>query len=207
MNTITKHLCSIEEKVINQSGKTLLDSTAMEHQESHWSSGLIEKYLGGILVFNAHEDLVYANQLAHEILCQLHRDGHLRQSIPEEILYIFRSLNTSRTLFPQQNWLTEFDIFTNSAAIIHIRSRWLNVAHIDHACLMLILEDRQKAIANIYLQEADKHGLTPREKDVWLLHHKGNTYKQIAEELGITPNTVKKHMRSIHAKTKAKVEG
>lgn len=177
----------------------------LKGKESHWDGGLIEQYLGGILVFTDQIELIYVNQLAQDILCQLTQASFDEQLIPEEILHICRSLIKSRTLFPEQNWLTEFDIFTSSSTTLHIRSRWLNVDNINHACLMLILEDRQKAIINIYLNEAEKYGLTPREKDVWLLHHKGHTYKQVAKELGITPNTVKKHMRSIHAKTKADV--
>jgi DNA-binding CsgD family transcriptional regulator len=35
---------------------------------------------------------------------------------------------------------------------------------------------------------------------VWLLQQNNYTYKQIAAELGITPNTVKKHVRNIYAK-------
>jgi RNA polymerase sigma factor (sigma-70 family) len=72
--------------------------------------------------------------------------------------------------------------------------------------LLLTIEDRQQAIINLVLEEADRYGLTPREKNVWLLHHNNYTYKQIAAELGITPNTVKKHMRSIYAKKKPQQE-
>jgi WD40 repeat protein len=45
-----------------------------------------------------------------------------------------------------------------------------------------------------------KHGLTPREQDIWLLYRTNYSYKQIANELNISLNTVKKHMKNIYAK-------
>ncbi len=47
---------------------------------------------------------------------------------------------------------------------------------------------------------AQKHGLTSREQDIWLLYRANYSYKQIAEELNISRNTLKKHMKNIHAK-------
>ncbi|MEB3357085.1 MAG: LuxR C-terminal-related transcriptional regulator [Synechococcales bacterium] len=135
-------------------------------------------------------------------MTQLLQDEGGERSLPDEIWHICQSLVQSRHLFPDQNWLIEFDIFTNAATTLHIRSRWLNIDGLERPCLLLIVEDRQQAIANIVLEEADRYGLTPREKEVCLLQHSGYTYKQIATKLGITPNTVKKHVRSIYAKKK-----
>jgi DNA-binding CsgD family transcriptional regulator len=52
-------------------------------------------------------------------------------------------------------------------------------------------------------EESQKYGLTCREQEIWLLHRANYTYKQIALELCITPNTVKKHMKSIYSKQKS----
>jgi DNA-binding CsgD family transcriptional regulator len=46
-------------------------------------------------------------------------------------------------------------------------------------------------------EEVQRYGLSVREGEVWVLHRKGYTYKDIAQKLNITPNTVKKHMKSI----------
>ena len=62
------------------------------------------------------------------------------------------------------------------------------------------MEDVYQPIQNIAIAEAEKYRLTPREKDVWLLYRANYTYKQIAAELCITLNTVKKHMKSIYSK-------
>ncbi|WP_161635017.1 helix-turn-helix transcriptional regulator [Leptolyngbya sp. Heron Island J] len=122
--------------------------------------------------------------------------------VPQEICQICQSLMEVRNLFPNQCWLTQFDIFIENLAILHIRARWLTVDKLDQPYLLLLIEDRQTTINKIVSQEAEQYGLTPREREVWLLHRRGRTYKQIALELEITPNTVKKHMKSIHSKRK-----
>ncbi|MBE9112966.1 helix-turn-helix transcriptional regulator [Nodosilinea sp. LEGE 07298] len=158
------------------------------------------------MVFNDQQKLIYASEAAYRVLSRLKQSENPQNLIPNEIWHICQSLVQSRHLFPDQNWLIEFDIFTNAATTLHICSRWLNLDVIDHPCLLLTIEDRQQAILNLVIEEAERYGLTPREKEVWLLQQSNCTYKQIAAELGITPNTVKKHMRSIYAKKKAQQE-
>lgn len=167
------------------------------------SEDLIEEFVGGVLIFTENKQLIYSSNGAQKILDQLQKDGSKASLVPDEIWHICHSLIQSRHLFPDQHWLIEFNIFARKAIALHIRSRWVNVSILDHPCLLLTLEDRQQALANLVLEEAEKYGLTPREKEVWILQHNGYTYKQIAVRLGITPNTVKKHMRSIHAKRRA----
>ncbi len=172
-----------------------------------FSKALVEECIGGILVFTEQQQLVYASKTAHQVLSQLKQESSTSCLVPDEISHICQSLIQSRHLFPEQNWLIEFDIFTSAATTLHICSRWLTVDVVASPCLLLTVEDRQQAITNLVLEEANRYGLTPREKEVWLLQHNNYTYKQIAAELGITPNTVKKHTRSIYAKKKAQQEG
>lgn len=164
---------------------------------------LVEEFVGGVLVFNDQQKLIYASESAYRVLGQLKQSEDSQDPIPKEIWHICKSLIQSRHLFPNQNWLIEFDIFTSAATTLHICSRWLSLDVIDHPYLLLTVEDRQQAILNLIIEEAERYGLTPREKEVWVLQQSNCTYKQIAAELGITPNTVKKHMRSIYAKKKA----
>ncbi len=182
--------------------------TNPERIDNHqFSKALMEECLGGILVFTEQQQLVYASKTAYQVLSQLKQKNSASCLIPDEILHICQSLIQSRHLFPEQNWLIEFDIFTSSATKLHICSRWLTVGVVANPCLLLTIEDRQQAMINLVLEEANRYGLTPREKEVWLLQYNNYTYKQIAAELGITPNTVKKHTRSIYAKKKAQQEG
>lgn len=182
-----------------------LKDAVSDESKPNWllNAADINKSLGGVLVFSCQNELLYASNEACRILEQLQDDESPKSLIPNEIRHICQSLTESRRLFPDQNWLIQFDIFTRSEATLHIRSRWITVkGNIDNPCLFLNIEDRQQPVVNIILQEAENYGLTAREKDVWVLQHNNYTYKQIAAELGITANTVKKHVRSIHAKKK-----
>lgn len=180
-----------------QAPQELARQQELEHP---FAIDFLKEFIGDILVFTEQEQLLYASNGAREVLRRLQQNNTVDNKIPKEILHICQSLIQSRHCFPHQNWLIEFDIFTQDATALHIRARWLKLEQLDRPCLLLIIEDRQQAIVNIVIEEAKQYGLTPREKEVWMLHRKNLTYKQIAIELGITPNTVKKHMRSIHAK-------
>jgi two-component system, NarL family, response regulator LiaR len=46
--------------------------------------------------------------------------------------------------------------------------------------------------------------LTPREKEVLHLLSKGMTYKEISGQIEVTPETVKKHLKNVYRKLKAK---
>ncbi|MBD2326318.1 LuxR C-terminal-related transcriptional regulator [Alkalinema sp. FACHB-956] len=162
---------------------------------------VIAELINGILILTDRQELIYANEEARRILEKLNPDRS-RLHIPQEIWHICQSLIRSRSLFPNQHWLIESEIFTDESTTLHVRARWFNLEHIEYPCLLLIVEDQYQAIKNIALEEAQKYGLTAREKEIWLLHRANATYKKIATELTITPNTVKKHMRSIHAKQK-----
>jgi DNA-binding CsgD family transcriptional regulator len=164
--------------------------------------GLIEHLIDGILIVSDQKELIYANESARRILRQLNQDKRSPNLVPNEIWHICQFLMGSRSLFPNQYWVLESNIFTNESTALHIRVRWLKVEKIQHPCILITVENLYQGIKNIAIEEADKYGMTRREKEVWLLHRDRFTYKQIASELFITPNTVKKHMRSIHAKQK-----
>jgi ATP/maltotriose-dependent transcriptional regulator MalT len=167
------------------------------------AQGTIDSLLDGILILTEQQELIYANAGARRVLEMLNSTAsNTPLSIPQEIWHLCQSLIHSRHLFPKQHWLIESDIYTHDATNVHICVRWLKVENRSEACLLLTVEDRRQAIKSIAIDECETYGLTRREKEVWLLHRNHYTYKQIAIELCITPNTVKKHMRSIHAKKK-----
>ncbi|MDJ0704626.1 MAG: helix-turn-helix transcriptional regulator [Leptolyngbyaceae cyanobacterium MO_188.B28] len=167
---------------------------------------LIQNLIDGVIILTDQKQLIYANARAHKILEQLTvKDLAVNSgssSVPDEIWHICQSLIRSRRLFPNQHWFVQSNIFIEDSAMFRVKARWLHLETIDDPCLLLTIADRHQAIHNIVNEEAEKYDLTPREKEVWLLHRSNNTYKEIAVELNITPNTVKKHMRSIHAKQK-----
>jgi DNA-binding CsgD family transcriptional regulator len=66
-----------------------------------------------------------------------------------------------------------------------------------------MLEDQHQVNKVRAIAEARKYGLTDREAQVWLLKRTGHSYKSIAAQLYIAEDTVKKHIKSIHAKRDA----
>lgn len=164
---------------------------------------LIEGLVNGILILNSHRELIYVNDCARQVLRQLNPAKPQAGSVPEEIWYVCQSLIESRNLFPHQYWFIEAKIMTDKAVTFQVRVQWLQLDTLEEPYLLLILKDPCQLLKNLAFEEAYKYNLTSRETEVWLLHRAKYTYKQIATELQITCNTVKKHMKNIHIKQKA----
>lgn len=166
----------------------------------------LETHIGSVLVLTEDCRVLYATESLQRRLKELADTEENGRIISEEILLICQVLKQCRENFPNQNWAIEFDIFTKDATPLRIRSRWLKLGNIDHPCILLVVEDRQQYVQDMVRNEAADWGLTEREQEVWLLNQAGYTYRQTAEKLHITLNTVKKHMGSIHSKRKAQID-
>lgn len=175
----------------------------------------LTEVIQGVLIVNGAGEAIYSNHYARDLLHQLtpvsdrssaHTVGNTvgnTVGIPEEIRYLCRCLVQSRDCFPQQYWAIESQIIIPQKADLQVQVRWLQMTPYPQDCLLLLIRDRNRPAQQFLLEEAKKYHLTARETEIWLLHRAHYTYKQIAADLGITPNTVKKHMKQIHAKQKA----
>ncbi|MEM6755144.1 MAG: LuxR C-terminal-related transcriptional regulator [Cyanobacteria bacterium P01_C01_bin.38] len=152
---------------------------------------VIESFVDGIFILTTQGELVHANERARSI-CQ--------GEVPLEIRRICQSLNESRQLFPNQNISIESEIETESEVKIRVRVRWLQANESNNDYLIVTLEDRKQTNQSMAISEAKKYALTERETEVWLLRRANYSYQEIAEELYITINTVKKHLKNIYAK-------
>ncbi len=186
-----------KQKIINLQAESHFH--AEKENTIHLFHELTENSNEGILILTNRKELIYKNQQAQIIFSQLNK-GKKTDDVPQEIWHICQSLIESGCLFPNQHWMIESQIFTGELVAIRIRVRWLKLDEIEHPCILVTMEDVYQPIQNIAIAEAEKYRLTPREKDVWLLYRANYTYKQIAAELCITLNTVKKHMKSIYSK-------
>lgn len=158
--------------------------------------------LDGILVLTTAGKWINANRSAKQICQQLQRSQTAAPTVPVEIWRVCQCLIESRELFPDQQLILCDEIITREALALRIRVRWLELESLEESCLLVTLEDHQQSMQNMAIAEAHKYGLTPGEAKVWTLYRADYSYKKIAETLYITPNTVKKHMKSIHAKRK-----
>lgn len=173
-------------------------------QISHIESAFLENHIGNLLLLTEDNQILYATDRLESRLKTLIAPDSNAASLPQEIAFISQILQQCRHRFPSQSWVMEFDILTKDAIALRIRSRWLKLEEFEHPCILFIIEDRQRLLQEMVLDEAHDLGLTPREQEVWLLQREGATYRQIAEKLHITTHTVKKHMRSIYAKQKTR---
>ena len=195
MNTLFSSRSAPSTAPLHPAALTSAQAAALENTS-------LETHVGSVLVFTEDGTLIYATENLPDRLKKLLASAE-PGVIPQEILLICQMLKQCRSRFPSQNWAMEFDIFTKDAIALRIRSRWLKLEGFDQPCILLIVEDHQQMMQDIVLDEVQGWGLTPREQEVWLHHQAGCTYSQIAEQLFITINTVKKHMRSVYAKRRA----
>lgn len=164
---------------------------------------IIPCVLDGVIVFDQQNRLLYVNSKAATIVQKIAQNSQSIEGIPMEIVYIKRFMVEAKEKFPHQNWLSQSTIFVDCLAVFHVHARWIQDNNSGQYYLLLKMEDQNQFSQDLALEEAKRLGLTLREQEVWLLHRANYTYKQIAEALEITPNTVKKHMKSILVKQRS----
>ncbi len=179
---------SAEQNLIN-----LQDPTVQE---------VLTQLTDGVLIITPERKIVYANECACRILRQINQDREHSELIPKEIIYFCNSLADIRRQFPGQHWFINTKVCINSSTTFSVHVRYMKLHTLGKDCIVLVLKDHYQMIKSIAQEEARKYNLTDRETEIWLLQRANYTYKQIASELLIAPNTVKKHMQNIHLKQK-----
>lgn len=162
--------------------------------------GVIESFFDGILILTEQGEVIQANDFARQICEQFSQEKPQQNPVPKEIWRVCQALIESRKLYHNQPVIIESEITTDKLTTLRIRTQWLKLSAIKYPCLLVILEDRYQSVQNLALAEVDKYSLTPREAEVWLLRRRQYALKEIATELCISLNTVKKHIKNIHAK-------
>ncbi len=161
---------------------------------------VIESFVDGILILTTQGELLQANECARQICRQTMCGRNFVDTVPEEIWRVCESLIDSRELFPEERIIIESDIETDKGVKLRIRARWLALDASERNVMLVILEDRNQTHHSLAFFDAKKYGLTHREAEVWLLRQANLSYREIAERLYITINTVKKHLKNIYAK-------
>jgi RNA polymerase sigma factor (sigma-70 family) len=161
---------------------------------------VIESFVDGILVLTPQRELVHANERARSLCHQLMENANSDNLVPEEIWLVCQSLLEANVRFSDEKFFSESEIHKNQAINIRIRARWLQLEQKEAKYLLVTLEDANQSSQSMALADAKKFGLTEREAEVWLLRRANLSYKEIADKLYITINTVKKHLKNIYAK-------
>jgi DNA-binding CsgD family transcriptional regulator len=178
-------------------------NTQASQSDNTLLQGVFESFIDGILILTEQGECIQANNLARQICSQLTPTESQLNSVPKKIWDFCQALIESRSFFPTGSMIIESEIASNPVTPLRIRVRWFKLNAFPHPCLLVILEDRCQSIQNLALAEVDRYGLTPREAEVWLRRRANYTYKEIATDLYISINTVKKHMKNIQVKREA----
>lgn len=159
---------------------------------------LVESLIDGAMILTNTGELVVSNNNASQICHQLtHQLTQNLSRVPQQIWHCCQALIENQLKF------IDDEIKTDEAVAIRIRAWWLAAGYADQPHLFVTLEDQHQAAEHRAQAEARKYGLTDREAQVWSLRRAGCSYKTIAADLHIAEDTVKKHIKSIHAKRDA----
>jgi DNA-binding CsgD family transcriptional regulator len=159
---------------------------------------ILDGLTDGVLLLTARGELVYANRCARQMCVSLGDNASptLEASSVREMWGTL--LERCRTI-SQPPSIVETEIRDRKASLLRVRARWLDLKESD-PYLLITLEDYNQSLQNLAITEVDRYNLTPREAEVWTLRRTGATYKEIALQLYIAVDTVKKHLKNIHAK-------
>jgi DNA-binding CsgD family transcriptional regulator len=161
---------------------------------------VIESLQDGLLIISETGELLYANASAHHIFHQLGQDSYHQHKLLQAIWHIYELLLVSRNLFPDKLLILSDEIAVDKLKLFRVRVKLLNFSRFKNDCFLVTIENRYESIRNLVNAEATQYNLTQRETDIWCLYRANYSYKEIAENLYISINTVKKHMKNIHAK-------
>ncbi len=163
--------------------------------------GVLNSLLDGVMILTSQGELVYQNEAAQTLCCQLNQ-GTVN-TIPAEIWRSCVALIESLSLYSNRTVVIESEIRLGKASLLRLRVRWLPLEDADQPHLVVLLEDCCQSLQSRAFLEIQQYRLTPRQAEVWLLHRLGYSSQEIANQLYISLNTVKKHIKDIHVKRAA----
>lgn len=166
---------------------------------------ILEGFIDGVLILTEQGEQIHANDCARRICNQLRQKTSLVNSIPQPIWHVCESLIESRDLFDDQTLIIESEIPLDNLVTFRVRVRWLELSEKAQTYLLVTIEDRLQSSQSAAIVDAKKYGFTDREAQIWLLRKAKHSYKEIAAQLFITINTVKKHMKNIYAKQQSDI--
>ncbi|MEA5502103.1 helix-turn-helix transcriptional regulator [Halotia wernerae UHCC 0503] len=196
MITLTKTSANVNTAISSKQPSVKLRNL----QQAEFLQEILEGLGDGILILTAAGELVHANASAYHICCQINQGYFDSNSIPPVIWHLCQSLLDSQSLLSDKIIMLSDEILLEKSTIFRIRVRFLDLETFDIPCLLVTIENRYESMKNVAIAEIKKYELTPREAEIWCLYRSNYSYKEIAVKLYITLNTVKKHMKNIHAK-------
>ncbi len=152
----------------------------------------------GIIVVDSISQIQQINQPAERICNLLDVAGKNKDELPPEIWHVCKTALKQKDVLSLQKVGIDADIILPKLGIIRVRVQTIDFGQTTY--FVIVLEDRQQTTRNKALSEAALYGLTERETEIWQMRLRGDAYKEISAALWISVDTVKKHIKNIHAK-------
>lgn len=167
--------------------------------------GILEGFVDGILILTRQGQWVYGNDCARWICQQFEHDRALPNAVPSTIWQACQTLIAGR---PESNHSVAFelDVALDRVTTFRVRARWLPLEDARSPYLLVLIENCRQSLHSRAIADAQKYHLTPRQAEVWMLHCMGFSYREIASQLYISLNTVKRHVKDIHIKQRQILE-
>lgn len=182
------------------SGNHFKSIHSKKSKQPSWLQTIIEGLVDGVLVLTQQGEWVYANECGRQICHQLSPDQSQNNSVPPAIWRVCELLLDRLDPLTEQEMVINNEIKVRNSVTFRIRVRWLALEESASPYLLVTIEDQHQARKMQAMADAQKYQLTRREAEVWSLHQAKLSYKEIADKLYITLNTVKKHIKNIYAK-------
>ena len=192
--------------ITNTAAKTVDEAQQLNNIDLHNSpyvsllQEVVASFQDGILILTETGELVYANASAYRTLHQINQGTSNLNALPPVIWKLCESSLESRSLLSDQIIILSDEIVLDKSNIFRIRVRWLDLKRFSRPSLLVTIENKYESLKNVALAEAKKYDLTLREAEIWCLCRAKYSYKEIASNLFISINTVKKHIKNIHIK-------
>ena len=161
-------------------------------------SSILEGLLDAVLIADVQGALLYTNLSAQKICRQLNI-VNLQTHAIWSICELLKS-QIDRAL------VLESDL-TIAQTHYRIRVQWLNsIEEAQDSRLIVRFENQQHSMRCTAILDAQYFRLTPRESEVWDLRNQGRSRREIADQLYISIDTVKKHLANIQIKRQIYLE-
>ncbi len=160
------------------------------------SIAILEQMPQGVTVISSEGSLLYINRIAHQIgerFSKAQVGISFWQWLVQDLPQMVRKDLTIQDVQPVPGQV--------------IRLQWIPVALGDRTIVtdatsawLLLLEDRNARLLAEMRQEQQRYSLTEREAQIWVLLKLDHSYQDIADQLGISLNTVKTHVKNVYVK-------
>jgi DNA-binding CsgD family transcriptional regulator len=166
---------------------------------------ILATLMDAVMIVHPDGTVLQANAKAKQLCDRLSQEAPTTQpatNLPTAIQPLFAALLESRTLFPEQRVLPEFEMHLDDRTPLRIRGQFIDIprSDCDVPYVLITIENRQESLNSVAIGDAQRFGFTARETEIWHLRLLGQSYREIATQLFITENTVRKHVKNVLAK-------